>query len=1186
MSSFRCTVLGVMVTTMIACSIATLSAFAQDQAAQISGLVTDPSGSVVPNAVIVVLNKDNLSSRTTRSNAEGNYVLPLLKPGHYTVTVKAEGFKSLVRDGIELGATQDARIDFSLQIGGTAETVEVSGAAPQVNRENATLETGISPETIQDLPLIVSGGPRNMGSFMTLVPGVTSPTNDATNAHMNGGMAYEQETILDGVGITYASGGNGMFNLTFDFPQSPDMVSEVHVLTSNYEPQYGNSAAANIILETKSGTDAFHGVAFDYERNTALNARQYGAATRSPDIEHEFGASIGGPAKIPFLRSARSKPFFFVIWEGYRAAGANSVGALSIPSMMERNGDFRDWKDSSGNLIPIYDPATTQMVNGQVVRKQFMGCDGATPNVICPTDPRLANSLAKQWLQFLPTPTSSAPLNNYLPSHPPSSIYSNRNTLDMRGDEYYRDRDHVSVSAYRNETLPIHGSLLPAQLATENACGTGCAAWMVRLGWDHIFSPTFLNHFGYGWTRNGYGSLGFINGPYAGALPKLPGLDSRYTPLLTFSDGFQSYDGSNASNQTSLTSVWNDLATWTRGNHIFKVGGEYRRISLPECDLGSTGQFSFARGETGLLGVNSGSAIASFLLEQVDSTTKTVYGEGGCYTPQQFVLAAYAGDTWKATSKLTVTYGVRYDLHPPSVEKNNRMSFFDPLGVNAGAGNRPGTLAFAGNKWGDASFGSRYPERVDYKLLAPRVGVAYSIGSKTVVRAGYGIFYSDAKYPGWSMGVASQGFDANPVFSSTLGGLQAASVLSQGFPNNFQKPPFINGSYLNGQTGPLYRPFDSNRIPNSQQWDLTIERQVTSNFMVSTAYTGNKGTHLYSRNAAPNALNPSLLSMGNSLYDQFGPNDTEVDGVPAPYAGWAQQMSACAPSVAQALLPYPQYCGGMVGVNENKGSSEFNSFQIKAEKRAVNGSYLLVSYTLSKLLTSVDSTQPDSELGGTAGAFSPFQQRRNKSIAAEDIPQTLATAYIYPLPFGQNKRWLSGANAFLGRVVGGWETSGVFHASAAPPYFFRSSSCDVPSQFVASCVPAILPGAKPFAQSKKNFNPAEPLFNVAAFENPANTNGFSFYTGQGPRVSNLRGFPYHNLDFALVKKTPITERVTFELRADTFNLFNWHIFQTQGQVFGPNSSAFNNDVSSPSFGLWNGSVTAPRNVQLAGRISF
>jgi hypothetical protein len=1185
MRSFLLSATGILAT-MILGSLVTLSAFAQNQAAQVSGLITDPSGSVVPNADLVVLNKDNHSSRTTKSNGEGYYVLPLLQPGNYTITVTVPGFKTLVREGIELAATQNARIDFALKMGATTETVDVVGNAPALNQENPTLETGISPTTVTDLPLIVAGGPRNMAPLLTLVPGVTSPTNDATNAHMNGGLAFEEETILDGVGITYASGGNGTFNLAFDFPQSPDMVREVHVLTSNYEPQYGNSAAANIILETKSGTDAFHGTAFDYERNTVLNARQYGAATRSPDIEHEFGASLGGPVKIPGLRSARSKPFFFIIWEGYRDAGAPSVSALSIPSLSERNGDFRDWTDSSGNLIPIYDPATTQIVNGQVVRQQFMGCDGKTPNVICPTDPRLANSLAKQWLQFLPTPTSNSPLNNYLPPHPPASIYSNRNTLDMRGDEYYGDKDHVSVSAYRNETLPIHGSLLPAQLATENACGSGCAAWMVRLGWDHTISPTLLNHFGYGWTRNGYGSLGFINAPYVKLLPQLPGLTPGQTPLLSFSDGFQSFDGSNASSQPSKVSIWNDLFSWSRGKHTFKFGAEYRRISLPTCRIGSTGLFSFARGETGLLGVNSGSPIASLLLEQVDATTKTVYGEGGCYTPQQIVLVGHAGDTWKATSKLTLTYGVRYDLHPPSVEKNDRMSFFDPLGLNAGAGNRLGSLAFAGTKWGDASFGSRYPEKVDYRLFAPRLGVAYSLSPKTVVRSGYGIFYSDAKYPGWSMGVATAGFDANPIFSSTLGGLQAASLLSQGFPQNFTKPPFINGSYLNGQTGPFYRPFDANHIPYSQQWDLAIEHQFTNDFYVSTAYVGNKGTHLYSRNDAPNALNPSLLSMGNALYDQFGPNDTALDGVPAPYAGWAQEMTTCAPSVAQALLPYPQYCGGIVGINENKGNSEFQSLQVKAEKRTSNGVYLLASYTFSKLITSVDSTQPDSELGGTTGAFSPFQQQRNKSIAAEDIPQTLSVAFIYQLPFGRGKRWLGGGGGFLRRLVDGWETSGVFHASSAPPYFFRSSSCNVPAQFVAGCVPAILPGADPFAQSTSHFDPSKPLFDIAAFQNPANSNGFSFDFGQGTRVSNLRAFPYHNLDFALVKRTPITERVNFEFRSEFFNFFNWHIFQTQGQVFGPNSTAFTTDVASPTFGMWNGSVTRPRNIQVSGRINF
>lgn len=1164
--------------------------FAQNQSAQISGLVTDPGGSVVPKAAIEVFNKDNSSVRNTQSNNDGYYIAPLLQPGNYRIRVTAQGFDTIVRDGVALVAAQNARIDFSLKVGATTEAVSVAGDAAQINQESPQLQANIPPITLQELPLIVSGGPRNMGSLVTLIPGVTSPSNTVTTAHMNGGLSYEQETILDGISIVYTDGGNGLFNLTTDFPQSPDMISEVSVLTSNYAPQYGNSAASSLIMETKSGTDTFHGTAFEYLRNTVLDAAPYGAAgVRPPDIENDFGYAISGPVKIPKLRSARSKPFFFLAWEGYRAAGQAIRPVISIPSIQERAGDFRDWKDQNGNLIPIFDPATTQIVNGQVVRQQFMGCNGTTPNVICPSDPRLQNSLALQWFKFLPTPTSPGPLNNYTPPHPPASIYANRGTYDTRVDEYFGDKDHFSGSLYVGYDVPDLQTLLPAPISTEGSCTSwGCVNSLIRLNWDHTLSPTLLNHVAYGLTRAANVPGYYPNQKYADQFPKLPGLPyPQYTPSIAFSDGFQSYGGSNGGDNFSNVNIWNDLVTWSHGAHVFAFGGEYRRIGLNECGGGTPGgQFSFASGETGIASELSGSPIASFLLGQVDSTTATVYGFGGCYYPRQSVLALHAGDTWKLTPKLSLSYGVRWDLHTPSEEKYNHMSFFDPVGLNPDAGNLPGRLAFAGDRYGPASFGNRYPENIVHDLFAPRLGFAYSLNSKTVVRGGYGIFYSDAKYPGWNMGVGTAGFDANPFFSSTLGGLQPAAILSQGFPQNYTHPPFINSGFLNGQTGPLYRPFDSNHLPYSEQWDLVIERQVTKDFSVSAAYTGNRGVHLYSDQDSPNALNPSLLSMGSKLNDQFGPTDVSVDGVPAPYPGWAQQMTGCAPSVAQALLPFPQYCGGMSAVNENKGSSSYNSFQLRAEKRTTANSFVLVSYTFSKLLTTVDSTQPSNEVGVTSAVFSPHQQQRNWSLAAGDTPNTLAVTFVYHLPFGNGQRWLSNSHGFVNSLLGGWESSGVFHASSAPPFIFRSSACNVPAQFVASCVPGILPGANPFAQSESQFNPSKPLFNIDAFQNPSNTNNFSFYLGDGSRVSNLRGFPYYNQDFALMKNISITERLKFQLRAEFFNLWNWHIFQAQGNSFSENTSAFSTDVGSPSFGLWNGSVTAPRTIQLAGRVTF
>ena len=492
-----------------------------------------------------------------------------------------------------------------------------------------------------------------------------------------------------------------------------------------------------------------------------------------------------------------------------------------------------------------------------------------------------------------------------------------------------------------------------------------------------------------------------------------------------------------------------------------------------------------------------------------------------------------------------------------------------------------GSLVFAGTGWGSASYGARKPDKTFERAFGPRLGIAYSVTPRTVVRTGYGIFYDSGNYPGWEGGIATDGFNAYPSFSSTLGGLQPAFILSQGFPQNFTHPPDFDPSQLNGESGPNYRQLQGNRLPYAQQWNLTLEHQFTDNFYISAGYVGSKGTRLMSAITPSTRWTPSLLSMGSHLEDEFQPGQTSLDGVALPYTGWRGQMSACAPSVAQALLPYPQYCGGLDPVNDNSGNSTFHSLQIKAEKRVSHGAWLLASYTNSKLLTSSDTTQPADE--GSFAGISPFERQRNKAVALDDVPQTLVLSLTYELPVGTGKRWLSHGGP-LEKVIGGSTTSNVFRAQSGIPFVFRSSYCNVPAEFRVACIPGILPGANPWAQNG-HINPSKPLFSSAAFE-PASD--FNFYTGQGSRVSDLRGPAYYNHDFAILKDFRIGEKVTFELRAEFFNVWNWHMFSNAGNASGgsPGIVSFVTDVASPDFGMWNGTVTKPRNIQLGARLTF
>lgn len=1180
---------------------------AQSTNATISGAVTDPTGAAIPNVTLTLKSVTTGSVSKTTSGPDGLYSFPNLRPGIYELRASAQGFKEYVQTGIELVMNALVRQDVALQLGTTVQTVEVSANASPLNTTNAEQSGSISPEVLQDLPIEVLGTVRSAANFAILMPGVTTGSGgNPFDARINGGLQSGDEAVLDGVSLQEGlMSQSGMVSIQTDFPTSPDMVSELSVLTSNYEPQYGSTTSGEIILETKSGTNVYHGALFEYHRNTALNARQFGVPDRAADLEHEFGGGFGGPVQIPHVWGKNKKTFFYLNMTGFRSGGAVAAPIFSVPTMQERQGDFRDWVDSTGKLIPIYDPDTTTVNpnfdpnqlpgpnNLPYLRQQFMGCDGNTPNVICPTDPRFVNSLGATWFKYIPAPTPGVGglFNNYVGRARPEELLFRTNYIDIRGDQYFRDKDHFSVSIYYQGAHPNTISRLPLQVSNDNDAMPEYA-FVDRLNWDHTIGPTLLNHMAMGYhnREEGYGSL---NAKYADLFPQIQGVATHDYPPVVSLGGYgtygDNYGGPNIKNVTARPDFTiNDLFTWVKGKHTIKMGGEYRWLA--ENNRGNynsfcspAGNFSFGSGESGLQGIVSGSSIASFLLGQVDSGCATFFYVASNY-PRAVAYVLHIGDTYKATPKLSINYGLRWDTFTPAVEKHDEQSFLDPTRPNPSAGGLPGSLVFAGTKWGTVSFGRRAPEKTWWKGFAPRLGIAYTVTPKTVVRTGYGVFFTQMFYPGWGGGIAQDGFWTSPSFGSSNGGLTAAFLLQNGFPQNFQRPPFLDLGYLNGQGGPNYRPFDSNRRPYAQQWNFTIEHQFTGNFYFDVAYVGNKGTRLPSRTVPINALDPKYLSMGQQLYDGFGSTDASMDGVPAPYAGWADQMQACSPEVAQALRPFPQYCGALYGLTENAGNSTYHAFQAKVEKRYSNGLWSLTSYTLEKTLTDADNTQADAETwSGAQGVISPFERQRNKALAVDDVPQTLSEALVYDLPFGNGKRWAANVNKIANGFIGGWTISTVFRASSGVPFFFRSTYCNLPGEFAATCIPGVLPGKSPWAISKSSFDPQpdKPLFNTSAFED---YNSFNFKFGQGPRISNYRGFGYHNQDFTIMKNFRIKEKANFQFRAEFFNIWNWHTLNCATQCWG--YGAFGNDVGGSDFGIWNGTVTLPRNIQIVGRFTF
>ena len=1175
---------------------------AQGTRASISGLVQDPTGASIPNAEIALRSLNTTAVLKTTSGTDGLYEFPNLVPAVYDLSVTAKGFREYIQRGISVNLDQRVRVDVSLEVGATAEAIEVAANASPLNYESPVQKGSIQPGTLEELPLILGGHTRSAVAFARLLPGVTTGGDEDKlnfNTRINGGTNETDEALLDGISIVDGSlGQNGIELAVTGHPLSPDAIQEITLLTSNYDAQYGYTSSSVLTAVTKSGTNSLHGTLYYLGHNTAFNARPWGVVRRPKDNEHDFGGNLGGPIKLPIFSSGRKKSYFFVNYEGFRLRGSTSSPHYTVPTAQERSGDFSDWP------APIYDPGTTRVNlnfnsnapiganNLPFLRDQFMGCDGRRPNVICPSDPRLANNAAGAWLKYLPQPNLPGVTANYTPPTPISgTVNADSTVIDIKGDMYWRNTDHFSATVHYFGSFGNSQHVFPEQIASESYRQPNYD-FANRANWDHIFRPNLINTFNIGYNDI-LSVIRCVDVGYADLFPHIPGALNNKLPPAIRMESYQGF-GCNSDGETTRPAwLTNDQLTWVRGRHTFTFGGEYRALQDKERTEGNeSGTYSFSSLNTGLRGLQSGNGFASFLLGDVDRGTLYVPTLATQYIRQKYI-ASHVNDSWKVRPKLTLNLGIRWDISTPTREKYDNWSFVDPYLANPGAGGRLGALVFAGNVAGSgnaASFGKPYPESIYYKAFAPRFGFAYALNSKTVVRGGYGIFYQPLSYPGWNSGVSGgrDGFNTSVVLSSTDGGITPATLFSKGFSGaQYQAPPFFNLSFDNGKAPGAYREFNNGHLPYTQQWNLTIERQFTTDFYVTAAYVANKGTHLISGSASPNVLNPSLLSQGNALYDQFSPGQTTRDGVPIPYAGWVEQLTngQCVPTVAQALLPYPQFCGNLAALNENGGYSTYHSFQAKAEKRISHGVWFLASYTWSKFISSGIDQQLGAGSDQYAGLFSPYQRNRNKSLDAQDVPHTFSLTSLYELPMGKGHRFLGSSGGIVGRIVSGWQMDGIFRAQSGIPFFFRSSQCNIPGQFGMGCVPGVLPGANPFLKDFSNYDPgAGPLLNGAAFENGSNGGVFSFNPGVGPRTTSFRQSSFHKLDLVLEKNTKITERVKFQIGGESFNIFNSHFF-TQGTTWGE-GGAFVTNLGSPLFGTWTGAVTTPRNIQVAGRLSF
>ncbi|MFZ0594089.1 MAG: carboxypeptidase-like regulatory domain-containing protein, partial [Bryobacteraceae bacterium] len=458
--------------------------FGQSQNASLDGQVTDKSGASIPQATVTISAAATQLSSTVQTDSSGRFAFPNLAPGSYDLTITANGFRTYVQHDIQLLANQAARIDAGLEVGDAATKIEVKADAALLNYDNGAQQEGVPPQVVNQLPLLVSSGtPRNAVQFITFLPGVnTGSSVQAFNARINGGLKMGDEAVMDGVSMQEGTMSQSGMVSFFDFATTPDMVSEVRVLTSSYEPEYGTTTGGEIMVTTRSGTDQFHGGGFEYFRNKDLNALQFtnqrpAGDPRPKDNENQFGGFIGGPVKLPFLPfvwGSKHKTYFFFDAEYLRSLGGTISPVVSIPSEQERTGNFSDLGS------PIYDPKTEAITNGVINRVPYAG------NQIPASE---QSPLALQWMKYLPTPTSSGPYNNYLSIPVSDGILSNLDEFLYKIDHYWGEKDHMFLTIWRQKTQPNEQCALPVQLCTSSPANPE-DAWVSRFNWDHIFTPT------------------------------------------------------------------------------------------------------------------------------------------------------------------------------------------------------------------------------------------------------------------------------------------------------------------------------------------------------------------------------------------------------------------------------------------------------------------------------------------------------------------------------------------------------------------------------------------------------------------------------------------------------------------------------------------------------------------------
>jgi hypothetical protein len=1190
--------------------------FGQGYFGTISGTVTDQTGAALPAVIMTLVDQDKGYKFNATSDSTGRYLFRSIPPGTYTVIAEIQGFEKTERTGIKVDVSQNPTADLKLKIASSTQTLEVKSQSQGLDAQDATTGLVVDRKFINDLPLV----DRNVMDLTILTPGVTEADDQCvgcggTNFVSNGSRNATADVLMDGASITNYEPNGGVTQVTY--APSPEAVDEFRVEQSNFSAEYGFSGASVVNMITRSGTNEFHGSGYDFIRNTITDANNWfnnlNGIPLPPVHRNNFGGTVGGPI-------FRNRTFFFFDYDGTRQSSAGTYQA-GVPTDAERNnGDFGAVCTTQGGTFDdtgmctvaagqIWDPYTGVFVaNDQgagAVRSSFIPYNNIG-NYTSPGNPKLAGTpyqlgggpgnlidpIAKELMGLFPEPNPNMAnptiYDNWIGSG--AGHYPN-DQWDLKVDHRFSQKNLLSAK-YSHEWNTAVSYNCFGNFADPCAGGPNeGSAHLFTLNDTHTISPTLLVTGILGFTRgamrisayNGAGGVtdplsklgfpGYLNSNGFIGVPAIFIDQSSY-----YSAGYTSIGGDPYGNykQGQATGQLTFAVNKVLHDHEMKFGFEgrlhqqnYIQTNAPD------GTFGFDRSGSSACPYDfatcGGDGMASFMMGQINGNSAYEIQDQPATEDHQY--AWYAQDNWKVNRQLTLNLGLRYDVSMPRTDRHNRQNWFDPDAVSPlqvpGLGALHGGEVFA-------SSSQRTIVNDDFKDIQPRFGVAFQVNPLTVLRGGYGIYYSQPR--SGATGVApygSQGYNqwTNVLPTYNSDGATPYLHLANPFPNGLIQPPGSALGLLNdvgyGANGPLR---DVTSTPYEESWSAGIERQLPGKVVVSAIYAGKKGTHLYfSGSNYINHLGPEVES---DSPDQIN-NLTNL--VNNPYYGIITDPNSylSAPQVQELYLeiPYTQFPNGVTTDPFPIAYSIYHSLQLVGEKRYSNGLQFLATYVWSKSID--DASVPDDNttwLGSFTSLQDPNKPGLERSLSTFDIPSVFQFSYTYDLPIGHGRMLLNRMPSVLEAIVGGWKTNGIWRVASGRPLSF--------STYDGTSLPTYGGQRANIAAKPRRTGGSDSVWINQYIANPNAFQLPNVYTlGNSPRVTALVRSPLSFNTNASVEKefslAKMREGMRFELRLEAENALNHPVFGT------PDTS-----VDDPNFGIISYTSNTPRQIQLGAKVYF